>query len=65
MPSIFHGLLLLWINYPAFMTHIRCIILYALKLDFYLMERGSLSPSLLSVFCLSTEEEINSQLRLH
>lgn len=35
MPSIFHGLLLLWMNYPPFMMHIRCIILYAVKLDFY------------------------------
>lgn len=35
MPFIFHGLLLVWMNYPAFMTHIRCIILYAVKLDFY------------------------------
>lgn len=35
MPSIFHGLLVLWMNYPPFMMHIRCIILYAVKLDFY------------------------------
>lgn len=35
MPSIFHGLLLLWMNYPPFMMHIRCIIPYAVKLDFF------------------------------
>lgn len=62
MPSIFHGLLLLWINYPPFMMHIRCIILYAVKLDFY----GAVWLVTLHAFrlCHSTKQEINPKLML-
>lgn len=48
MSSIFHGLLRLWMNYLPFMMHIRCIILYAVKLDFY--GDVALTPPLLNTF---------------
>lgn len=41
MPFIFHDLLLVWMNYPPFMMHIRCIILCAVKLDFYIYSSAS------------------------
>lgn len=60
MLSIFHGLLLLWMNYSPFMMHIRCIILYAVKLDFY----GAVAfhPPIFSFLPQPTKEIINPEL---
>lgn len=59
MPSIFHGLLHLWMNYPPFMMHIRCIILYAVK---FFMETQLFTLHFSSPL-VAHREKINPQLK--